>query len=215
LALWLFHRILKQPLLGLMPPSLQSRLQPYAQPFAFGPSRRLLLVIAAIIVGALSHLAWDFFCHTTGWSGLPLAFLTATAIPSDLIGNIQVVEVLHVLFSIVGLTFLAFQAASALLVANPHTHAVPARTPAQPANQNLFGIALLAALAVTAFLAATASSLLLTHPFSDALDRRLALYRTVVLTVTFFFGELLLFSLITHTKRTLERTANRKMQESL
>jgi hypothetical protein len=211
LALWMFHRVLKQPLLGLMPLPLQSRLQPYVQPFSFGPCRRLLIVTASLIVGALLHLAWDFFCHTPGWSGLPLAFLTATVIPSGLIGNIRVVEVLHVLFSIVGLTFLAFQTGRALLPASPHTHVVPAHATAPRANPGLLGIALLIALAMAAFLAATAGSLFLTQPLSDALDRRLAIYRTVVLTVTFFFGELLVISLALMARSRVAMVLNRRL----
>jgi hypothetical protein len=213
LALWVFHRVLKQPLLLLLPLPLQMRLQPYTQPFAFGPWRRFLLVVASLLVGALSHLAWDFFCHTPGWSGWPLALLTTPVVSSKAIGSVRVVELLHVLFSIIGLAFLAKQAGRVLLPAASRGEALCPPSPGLRANPGLMGIALLFTLAITAFFAAAAGSLLLAHPFSDEQVRRLALYRTVVLTVTFLFGELLLFSLVMHTRRLLERQPGRRETE--
>jgi hypothetical protein len=213
LALWVFHRVLKQPLLGLLPLPLQTRLQPYAQPFAFAPCRRLLLILASLLVGALSHLAWDFFCHTPGWSGWTLAFLTTPVILSKAIGSIRVVEVLHGVFSIIGLAFLATQAGRLLLPSASREEALCPPSPGLRANPGLMGIVLLLSLAVVAFFTAAAGSLFLAHPFSDEKVRRLALYRTVVLTVTFLFGELLLFSLAMHIRRLLKRQPGRRETE--
>lgn len=67
IALWLFHAILKQPLLSLLPTSHQRHLTLVAQGFSFGPPRRFALILTSLALGALTHIAWDSFTHTQGW----------------------------------------------------------------------------------------------------------------------------------------------------
>jgi hypothetical protein len=66
-SLWLFHRVLKWPLLALLPIHQQERLLPHAGEFAFGPARRFALIVASVLVGALTHLVWDGFTHASDW----------------------------------------------------------------------------------------------------------------------------------------------------
>lgn len=65
-VLWIFHRLLKQPVGELLPPAVQARLAPWSAPFPFLPARRFATVAAAILVGAVSHVVWDSFTHQTG-----------------------------------------------------------------------------------------------------------------------------------------------------
>ena len=65
-ALWLFHRVLKWPLLGWLPPAHRALLEPHAGPFAFGPPRRFVRVAASVLVGILTHLLFDAFTHVHG-----------------------------------------------------------------------------------------------------------------------------------------------------
>lgn len=67
-TLWMFHAILKLPLLSLLPVSHQQRLWPCAQRFRFGPLGRFCLIVLALLSGAISHLMWDSFTHATGWA---------------------------------------------------------------------------------------------------------------------------------------------------
>ncbi len=68
LVLAVFHLLLKYPLLSLLPESHQARLGGVAGPFPFGPFRRFLLILLALLVGALTHVAWDSCTHAAGWT---------------------------------------------------------------------------------------------------------------------------------------------------
>lgn len=66
-VLWLFHALLKYPLLTLLPISHQRRLLPLAEGFRFGPPRQILLIMAALFLGAVTHIAWDSVTHGSRW----------------------------------------------------------------------------------------------------------------------------------------------------
>lgn len=65
--LWLFHYLLKLPLISLLPESQQSRFARFAGPFSFGPAKRLGLVVTSLLTGIFSHLLWDAFTHPRSW----------------------------------------------------------------------------------------------------------------------------------------------------
>ena len=68
LVLWLWHRLVKGSAVALLPAWAGRRAaRAAAEPFSFGPGRRLGQICAAILVGALTHDAWDAFTHTDGW----------------------------------------------------------------------------------------------------------------------------------------------------
>ena len=57
----MFHALLKQPLVALLP----ARLAPFG---ARGiPARPWAAVLLCLLVGAATHLAWDSFTHEEGW----------------------------------------------------------------------------------------------------------------------------------------------------
>lgn len=66
-ALWLFHKLLKLPLISLSPEWHQARLARFAVPFRFGPARRFVVIVGSLLVGIFSHLLWDSFTHGGGW----------------------------------------------------------------------------------------------------------------------------------------------------
>jgi hypothetical protein len=66
-VLWVFHIVLKPPLLSLLPVNQQERLAPIATKFRFGPLRQFFLIILSLVLGALTHLVWDSFTHVHGW----------------------------------------------------------------------------------------------------------------------------------------------------
>jgi hypothetical protein len=67
LALWLFHAIVKKPLIELFPDAAQRRLTKYAGEFCFGGLARFTLIVISIMVGMLTHLLWDSFTHPNTW----------------------------------------------------------------------------------------------------------------------------------------------------
>lgn len=66
-ALWLFHRVLKVPLISLAPEWHQARLARFAVPFRFRPGSRFALILLSLLLGIFSHLLWDSFTHGRGW----------------------------------------------------------------------------------------------------------------------------------------------------
>jgi hypothetical protein len=61
-----FHWLIKYPLLSLLPPALQGRLITYARGFKAWPLKQFGLAVAAMFVGAFSHVLWDGFTHPYG-----------------------------------------------------------------------------------------------------------------------------------------------------
>lgn len=76
ILLWLFHFLVKWPLLSLLPEGLQHRLFKYAQGFSFGPIKRFGLILLSLLVGSLTHVIWDSFTHEYGWMVEQYAFLS-------------------------------------------------------------------------------------------------------------------------------------------
>jgi hypothetical protein len=64
-ALWLFHRVVKRPVLRLMPAGVQLRLQPHACDFRF--AGRWLAITGSILFGIATHVVWDSFTHAYTW----------------------------------------------------------------------------------------------------------------------------------------------------
>jgi hypothetical protein len=65
--LWLFHRLIKGPALHLLPAFVRSRIDERSLAFEFWPAPRLLPILLALAVGALTHIWWDAFTHEHGY----------------------------------------------------------------------------------------------------------------------------------------------------
>jgi len=67
LLLWLYHRVVKRPLMRLVP-ATHRQLFPAAVRFAFGPASNAVWIVLSILIGAWTHLIWDAFTHPHGWA---------------------------------------------------------------------------------------------------------------------------------------------------
>jgi hypothetical protein len=65
-VLWVFQQVMKLPLISLAPRSHQQRLVALAKPFAWRGTGRFALIVASLLLGSVSHLAWDAFTHDRG-----------------------------------------------------------------------------------------------------------------------------------------------------
>lgn len=65
-VLWIFQAVMKLPLISLAPEPHQQRLVALAKPFRWGGALRFILIVASLLLGSLSHLAWDAFTHERG-----------------------------------------------------------------------------------------------------------------------------------------------------
>jgi uncharacterized protein DUF4184 len=101
LTLWLFHALMKWPLLSLFPQALQERLMGPAQGFAFGAMGRQLLIVLSLLIGAGTHLLWDGFTHEYGWAVSRLSFLSRSVIETGA-QSIPVFKLLQHLSTVIG-----------------------------------------------------------------------------------------------------------------
>jgi hypothetical protein len=106
-VLWIYHRLLKEPLAGLLPGPL--RPSSLHQPFRFLPLQRLGVLAMSITVGASTHWVWDAFTHEDGAALRFLPFLGMSVIDLGFEG-VPLTRVLHHAGSLVGLVWMAFQA---------------------------------------------------------------------------------------------------------
>jgi len=60
---WIFQRLLKAPLLSVLPDQAYMRWRPYATAATLGRPLQWLLAACGVFVGAAIHLAWDAFTH--------------------------------------------------------------------------------------------------------------------------------------------------------
>ena len=74
-ALWLFHNVIKRPVAGLLPVSVQERLHGFNGDFRFGPSDRFLLIVGSILLGIATHIVWDAFTHAYTWPWFHIRWL--------------------------------------------------------------------------------------------------------------------------------------------
>jgi hypothetical protein len=71
----LYHLLMKRPIIHLLPPASFARLARYATSDWALRADTLLPVLVSILVGAITHLAWDSFTHRGSWGVRHMAFL--------------------------------------------------------------------------------------------------------------------------------------------
>lgn len=67
LVLFLYHQLLKRPILERLPIQARQCFQSSVEPFHFLPLGRFAIICASIILGAITHIVWDSFTHAHGW----------------------------------------------------------------------------------------------------------------------------------------------------
>ncbi len=125
-ALWLFHNVIKRPVIGLMPAGVQARLEPQAGNFRFGGAARFRLITVSLLLGITSHIVWDSFTHSFTWAWREFYWLHHR-IPIPLLGNIPGYSVAQY-----GSTFVGM-AALIIWVGLWYRRTAPASKPAQNA----------------------------------------------------------------------------------
>jgi len=66
-VLWIFHKLLKLPLISLAPERHQQRFVRFTEPFPWRPATRFLLILFSLLLGTISHVVWDAFTHDHGF----------------------------------------------------------------------------------------------------------------------------------------------------
>jgi len=98
LAVAVFHGLLKLPLLAMAPEWLRARLTAPARAFTW---RSFAWVIPSLVIGTLTHVAWDSFTHKTGPTTEALPVLA-----EPLIGSLPFFKVAQYTSGVLGLLIL-------------------------------------------------------------------------------------------------------------
>ncbi|MBI3474399.1 MAG: DUF4184 family protein [Acidobacteria bacterium] len=67
IVLWLFHAVVKAPVVELLPASFRDRLAEDVEAFRFGGAARFAMILLSILLGIATHLGWDSFTHPNTW----------------------------------------------------------------------------------------------------------------------------------------------------
>jgi len=105
-ALWLFHTLLKKPMLTFLPDGFRRRLSTSVTSFSFWPWKRLWLILVSILVGIATHLGWDAFTHDTSWIYENWTFLRGS-VELPVTGQMPIYKLLEFGSSVFGLAVLA------------------------------------------------------------------------------------------------------------
>jgi Domain of unknown function (DUF4184) len=70
-AYWLFQRVIRRPILELLPSGAYMRWQASSEPADYESLKQWLLAACGVLAGAITHLVWDAFTHE-GARGLRL-----------------------------------------------------------------------------------------------------------------------------------------------
>jgi hypothetical protein len=102
LTYWLFERLIKTPILEVLPEGPYARWHPFAAEGDIRSLRQWLLAAVGVLAGALTHLVWDGFTHDGG-RGVRMFPALDDAIVDIGRRHIPAIYVLQDLGSVVGL----------------------------------------------------------------------------------------------------------------
>jgi Domain of unknown function (DUF4184) len=143
-VLWLFHNVVKQPFLELLPAGMQARLRAHAGEFRFGGRRRFVAVFGSLLLGIATHLVWDSFTHSFTWPWRHIRWLRQR-VNIPLVGSVPSYAALQYASSIVGMLALAVWIWSWYRNSQPDNYAANV-TSRFPAAVTMFAVAGLAGL---------------------------------------------------------------------
>jgi len=105
-VLWIFHGVVKGPVVQLSPECIRLRLGAQMVPFRFGGPGRFMLIVVSALVGIATHIAWDSFTHSYTWPYRHFALLRYR-LPAPVLGSVALVKVLQQVSSVAGILLLA------------------------------------------------------------------------------------------------------------
>lgn len=126
LSLFIFHKLIKFPLLSLIPHNHQVRLFPVAQRFRFFPLRNFIRIVLSLVLGAFSHLLWDSLTHHDGWivQMFPVLNSPVFVFPQ---GTMRVYYILQYAGSLAGIVIMVYWYLRWYWQAEPLRHIIPHR----------------------------------------------------------------------------------------
>jgi len=157
LALWLFHNVIKRPVIELLPTGMQERIHHQTGEFKFLPASRFLAILGSMSLGILSHVVWDSFTHPYTWPWRQFVWLRSFVHVPFVHHRLQVFAALQYSSTIIGMLALA------IWVALWYRRSAPGvRVPPNSPRQSRFGLAV--AMVVLAAIAGTVRAMLIIGP---------------------------------------------------
>jgi len=189
-ALWLFHNLIKRPVIGLLPTGMQARLRGHVGEFKFGGRSRFFAILAAVLLGIATHVIWDSFTHAFTWPWQHFRWLhQRVRIP--LVGAIPGYSALQYVSTIGGILALA------VWIWRWYRKAVPVADSGVPPRQSRFGLAI--AMFVIAGAAGLVRAVLVVGTPSTRANADLFLLILGVTWLALAFWQLLLYCVLVST----------------
>jgi hypothetical protein len=142
---WLFHAVVKWPLVLVAPAAIARRVTPDARanwPTRWSPSVLASCAISAAI-GAATHVVWDDFTHANAWGARHIAWLRHL-VNAPVLGRTPWFHVLQYVCSFVGISVVALAAALAIRRRPPAASTRPAAWSARVVYIAAIAVAVLA-----------------------------------------------------------------------
>jgi Domain of unknown function (DUF4184) len=163
LVLWLFHAFVKLPLARLLPEAIQRRLTNHLDEFRFRGGARFALIVGSILLGIVTHLAWDSFTHPNTWIYHHWPILSRT-LHVPIVGLIPFYKLLQHGSTIIGIGVLSAWLAVWYRSSQPSGHALS--NPVSPTRKIMIGAIVGTIAVVGAIIRATARiGIPHSHPF--------------------------------------------------
>jgi hypothetical protein len=188
LVLFLFHKIVKEPLYHLLPESVQRRIEPETLQFFFLPLKRLIVIIVAIMLGAATHIIWDSFTHEHG-GAVERWQILYTSIFHLFGADIRLYKVLQHISTVVGLALLAYW------IMKWFRHQLVPQIESKPYLATGTKVKILISLTVFAIVVGLAFGFWLSTQFTGVLAFRVFVVQTVVGIMAAFVFAAFLYSL--------------------
>jgi len=146
LSALLWHRVMKDPFVRVVPARLGRRLAVFAaRPWMpTWNAEAIMLMTVSALIGAATHLFWDGFTHADAWGPQHIAWLR-TMVPMPVVGEMLLHRVLQHTSTLIGLVVLGIVATRTL------RRVVPVDLPPTPLRTRLVWIACIAVVGAATF----------------------------------------------------------------
>lgn len=155
LVLWVFHVLVKAPLVQLFPDAIRLRLTAGQTRFRFGGPGRFLLIAVSALTGIATHIVWDSFTHQYMWPAHHWALLRER-IHVPILGAIPLVRILQHASTVAGLLTLCAWGIAWYRRTEPRS---VTESPALPASRRWFILGCISLVAVLGGLLRSAISI--------------------------------------------------------